>query len=54
MLTKDKLKAAAEELVKAAYLDCNTESNKETINTLITVRREVRGGVCPLHCSGAV
>jgi hypothetical protein len=32
--TSDKLKAAAEELVKAAYLDTNAEANKETIEAI--------------------
>jgi hypothetical protein len=32
--TTDKLKAAAEELVKAAYLNTNAEANKEIIKTI--------------------
>jgi hypothetical protein len=34
MSTTNKLKAAAEELVKAAYLDSNADANKETIDSL--------------------
>jgi chromosome segregation ATPase len=43
MSTTDKLKAAAEELVKAAQLDSNAETNKETIDAITMGTDSLKG-----------